>query len=81
MITTIEDAPQNQTVHAHVVEEILPHELTEVTDVKDVISQFLPTRKRKPRAKKPTGGEYMPQTLTLSEFSIRYAICFSNSRS
>lgn len=51
---------QHQTVHAHVVEEILPHELTEVvtTDVKDVINQFLPTRKRKPRAKRPFKGKY-----------------------
>lgn len=28
-------------------------ELTEVADVKEVISQLLPTRKRKPRTKKP----------------------------
>lgn len=52
------EEPQQQ-IHAHVVEEILPHELTEVvtTDVKDVISQYLPTRKRKPRAKKPNNGK------------------------
>lgn len=59
MITTIEEDPLNQTVHAHVVEEILPHEITEVTDVKDVINQFLPTRKRKPRAKKSSNGKYL----------------------
>lgn len=52
---TIEDP--HQTVHAHVVEEIMPHQLTHVvTDVKDVISQFLPARKRKPRVKKPSPG-------------------------
>lgn len=53
------EEPQQQ-IHAHVVEEILPHELTEVvtTDVKDVISQYLPTRKRKPRAKKPNNGMF-----------------------
>lgn len=55
---TIEEPQEHQTVHAHVVEEILPHELTEVltTEVKD-INQFLPTRKRKPRAKRPTNGK------------------------
>lgn len=56
---TIHEADQHQTVQAHVVEEILPHDITEVvTDVKDVINQFLPNRKRKPRAKKPTNGKY-----------------------
>lgn len=55
---TIHEADQHQTVQAHVVEEILPHDITEVVgDVKDVINQFLPNRKRKPRAKKPTNGK------------------------
>lgn len=54
---TIHEADQHQTVQAHVVEEILPHDITEVvTDVKDVIKHFLPNRKRKPRTKKPTNG-------------------------
>lgn len=44
MITTINP---NQTV----VEEIIPGVMTEEV-TKDVISQFLPTRKRKPRTKK-----------------------------
>lgn len=50
-----ESSPQHQTIQAHVVEEIMPDQLTEVTDVKEVINQLLPTRKRKPRVKKPTG--------------------------
>lgn len=55
-MTAIQDSsPQHQTIQAHVVEEIMPDHLTEVTDVKEVINQLLPTRKRKPRAKKPTG--------------------------
>lgn len=54
LITAIHEAsPQHQTIQAHVVEEILPDQLTEVADVKEVISQLLPTRKRKPRAKRP----------------------------
>lgn len=48
-----ESSPQHQTIQAHVVEEIMPEQLTEVTDVKEVINQLLPTRKRKPRTKKP----------------------------
>lgn len=53
-MTAMQDqSPQHQTIQAHVVEEILPDQLTEVADVKEVISQLLPTRKRKPRAKKP----------------------------
>lgn len=47
--------PQHQTIQAHVVEEIMPEQLTEVTDVKEVINQLLPTRKRKPRVKKSNG--------------------------
>ena len=56
-MTAIHDSsPQHhQTIQAHVVEEIMPEQLTEVTDVKEVINQLLPTRKRKPRVKKPTG--------------------------
>lgn len=50
-----ESSPQHQTIQAHVVEEIMPDQLTEVTDVKEVINQLLPTRKRKPRVKKPSG--------------------------
>lgn len=50
-----ESSPQHQTIQAHVVEEIMPDQLTEVTDVKDVINQLLPSRKRKPRVKKPVG--------------------------
>lgn len=50
-----ESSPQHQTIQAHVVEEIMPDQLTEVTDVKEVINQLLPTRKRKPRTKKPNG--------------------------
>lgn len=48
-----ESSPQHQTIQAHVVEEIIPEQLTEVTDVKEVINQLLPTRKRKPRTKRP----------------------------
>lgn len=50
-----ETSPQHQTIQAHVVEEIMPDQLTEVTDVKEVINQLLPTRKRKPRVKKVSG--------------------------
>lgn len=65
------EEPQQQ-IHAHVVEEILPHELTEVvtTDVKDVISQYLPTRKRKPRAKKPNNGKRPNQILIEKEINL-----------
>lgn len=53
MITTMhEPSPPPHQIQAHVVEEILPEQLTEVTDVKEVINQLLPTRKRKPRTKK-----------------------------
>lgn len=56
-----ESSPQHhQTIQAHVVEEILPDQLTEVADVKEVISQLLPTRKRKPRTKRPPAGNYFP---------------------
>lgn len=56
-----ESSPQHhQTIQAHVVEEIMPDQLTEVTDVKEVINQLLPTRKRKPRTKKPNGNEMKP---------------------
>ncbi|XP_037052505.1 transcription factor GAGA [Bradysia coprophila] len=59
-LMTIHEADQHQTVQAHVVEEILPHDITEVVgDVKDVINQFLPNRKRKPRAKKPTNAKVL----------------------
>jgi len=51
-MTAIHESPQHQTIQAHVVEEIMPDQLTEVTDVKEVINQLLPTRKRKPRTKK-----------------------------
>lgn len=55
LMTTIhESSPQHQTIQAHVVEEIMPEQLTEVTDVKEVINQLLPTRKRKPRVKRPS---------------------------
>lgn len=54
-MTTIHEASPQQTIQAHVVEEIMPDQLTEVTDVKEVINQLLPTRKRKPRVKKPNG--------------------------
>lgn len=54
-MTAIHESPQHQTIQAHVVEEIMPDQLTEVTDVKEVINQLLPTRKRKPRVKKPIG--------------------------
>lgn len=55
LMTAIHESPHHQTIQAHVVEEIMPDQLTEVTDVKEVINQLLPTRKRKPRVKKPTG--------------------------
>lgn len=56
LMTSIhESSPQHQTIQAHVVEEIMPEQLTEVTDVKEVINQLLPTRKRKPRVKKQPG--------------------------
>lgn len=52
LIATIA-APQQHTVHAQVVEDINAGTITaHVQDVKDVINQFLPARKRKPRAKK-----------------------------
>lgn len=51
LITTL---TPTQTVQAQVIETITPDQITdEVTNVKDVISQFLPTRKRKQRTKKP----------------------------
>ncbi|XP_058458984.1 transcription factor GAGA-like [Malaya genurostris] len=55
LITTL---TPTQTVQAQVIETITPEQMTdEVT--KDVISQFLPTRKRKQRTKKPSqsGGQ------------------------
>lgn len=67
-LMTIHESDQHQTVQAHVVEEILPHDITEVVgeDVKDVINQFLPNRKRKPRAKKPANGKrFLNKTLLL----------------
>lgn len=51
MITTIQGT--QETVQAHVVEEIMHEQIEEDDVTKDVISQYLPTRKRKPRAKKP----------------------------
>lgn len=55
LIATIA-APQQHTVHAQVVEDINAGTITaHVQDVKDVINQFLPARKRKPRAKKSPG--------------------------
>lgn len=51
MTTMHEPSPAHQ-IQAHVVEEIMPEQLTEVTDVKEVINQLIPTRKRKPRTKK-----------------------------
>lgn len=51
----ISDAPPEHQIQAHVVEEIMPEQLTEVTDVKEVINQLLPARKRKPRTKKLHG--------------------------
>lgn len=55
MTSIHESSPQHQTIQAHVVEDYTTDQLTEVTDVKEVINQLLPTRKRKPRVKKPTG--------------------------
>lgn len=56
MITTIQGG--QETVQAHVVEEIMQDPIQEEDDVtKDVISQYLPTRKRKPRAKKPNQAQ------------------------
>uniref|UniRef100_T1E206 Putative transcription factor gaga n=1 Tax=Psorophora albipes TaxID=869069 RepID=T1E206_9DIPT len=55
LITTL---TPTQTVQAQVIETITPDQMSdEVT--KDVISQFLPTRKRKQRTKKPSqsGGQ------------------------
>lgn len=49
-----ESSPQHQTIQAHVVEEIMPDQLTEVTDVKEVINQLLPSKRRK-RVKKTPG--------------------------
>lgn len=60
MIAIQQDSSPQQTIQAHVVEEIIPEQLADVTDVNKVISQLLPTRKRKPRTKKPnTNGENM----------------------
>lgn len=56
LITTIQAGDQ-ETVQAHVVEEIMQEQIQEEDDVsKDVISQYLPSRKRRPRAKKPAGA-------------------------
>lgn len=55
LITTIQ-AGQQETVQAHVVEEIMSEQIAEDEEedmTKDIISQYLPTRKRKARAKKP----------------------------
>jgi hypothetical protein len=54
-IATIQPQQQIQQVQQvqEVVTEILPDQLTEEM-TKDMINQFLPQRKRKPRAKKPT---------------------------
>lgn len=57
-----ESSPQHQTIQAHVVEEIIPEQLTEVADVKEVINQLLPTRKRKPRTKRPARKSYKINT-------------------
>lgn len=62
-----ESSPQHQTIQAHVVEEIMPDQLTEVTDVKEVINQLLPTRKRKPRVKKPSGKSITDKILRGAE--------------
>lgn len=70
LITTIHESPQHQTIQAHVVEEIMPEQLTEVTDVKEVINQLLPTRKRKPRTKKPNGiFKLFPNNLLDNQFN------------
>lgn len=56
LITTIQAGGQ-ETVHAQVVEEIMTDQIQQDEEVtKDAISQYLPTRKRKPRAKKPIQG-------------------------
>lgn len=53
LITTL---TPTQTVQAQVIETITPEQMSdEVT--KDVISQFLPTRKRKQRTKKPSQSQ------------------------
>lgn len=46
-----EESPAHQ-MQTHVVEEMMPEQLTEVGDVKEVINQLIPIRKRKPRTKK-----------------------------
>lgn len=63
LITTL---TPTQTVQAQVIETITPDQMSdEVT--KDVISQFLPTRKRKQRTKKPSqsGGTNATGTITV----------------
>ncbi|XP_059620583.1 transcription factor GAGA isoform X2 [Phlebotomus argentipes] len=60
LITTIQSPAE--AVQAQIVEEISPDQITE--DVtKDVISHLLPTRKRKPRTRKPsTANAKIPRT-------------------
>ncbi|XP_055705075.1 transcription factor GAGA isoform X4 [Phlebotomus papatasi] len=60
LITTIQSPAE--TVQAQIVEEISPDQIPE--DVtKDVISHLLPTRKRKPRTRKPsTANAKVPRT-------------------
>lgn len=53
MITTIQ-TPSHQQMETQVVEEVIHQDPLDSEDVtKDVINQFLPQRKRKPRAKRP----------------------------
>lgn len=52
----MQQGPQQVQTHHQIVEEILPEQMSdEVT--KEVISQFLPQRKRKPRAAKTSGKQ------------------------
>lgn len=77
-----ESSPQHQTIQAHVVEEIMPDQLTEVTDVKEVINQLLPTRKRKPRVKKPcTGKQILVQNVMRRKINTSSAFICSFSLS
>ncbi|GAB0090146.1 transcription factor GAGA [Sergentomyia squamirostris] len=60
LITTIQSPAE--AVQAQIVEEISPDQISEEV-TKDVISHLLPTRKRKPRARKPsTANAKVPRT-------------------
>lgn len=54
--------PQQVQTHHQVVEEIMPDQMSEEV-AKEVINQFLPQRKRKPRQPKQPGSKQNPQKI------------------